>query len=298
MTLSLAVLACGPSDEEIDQRIEQRVQQILSSLPTATPVVIPTATPAPTATPQPAPTPIPTPTPVIFPPTPTPIALPSTPIPQFAAMSQVNADFNQIHHEAWRAVFLIDTPKSKGSGWLIEPGLILTNQHLVAGLSRVIVRQSADPPFSAEIVATDSLRDIALLEFDPAEAQLPPQTEPLPLGHISNDNIAQALMALGYSGARLNRNGTVGPAAANIGALSQVADFGPRSFGRNLVMDTPVDPGDSGGPVLDASGEVVGMTRAVAEQTVGGQRVVGTFYAVHIDEILDSLPDLKQGVSR
>jgi putative serine protease PepD len=59
-------------------------------------------------------------------------------------------------------------------------------------------------------------------------------------------------------------------------------------------MDTPVDPGDSGGPVLDASGEVVGMTRAVAEQTVGGQRVVGTFYAVHIDEILDSLPDLKQ----
>jgi S1-C subfamily serine protease len=298
MALTLVVLACGPSDEEIDRRI----QEFLSSIPTATPIVfptpLPTTTPAPTATPQPIPTPIPTPTPLVFPPTPTPINLPPTPTPQLAAISHTNIDFSQVHHNAWRAVFLIDTPRRKGSGWLIEPGLILTNQHVVADYPRVTVRQSVDPPFTAEIVATDSLRDIALLQFNPAQVQLPPQTEPLPLGQISNDNIAQALMALGYSGARLNGNGNVGPAAANIGVLSQVADFGPGNFGRNLVMDAPVDPGDSGGPVLNANGEVVGMTRAVAEQTVGGQRVVGTFYAVHIDEILASLPALKRGESR
>jgi serine protease Do len=239
---------------------------------------------------------MPTPTPLALPPTPTPIALSSIQVPQSPTSS--NVDFSQIHNDAWRAVFLIDTPRRKGSGWLIEPGLILTNQHVVGGFPRVTVWQSIDPPFIAEVVGTDSLRDIALLRFDPAQVELPPQTEPLPLGQISNDNIAESLMALGYSGARLNGNGTVGPAAANIGVLSLVADFGPGSYGRNLVMDTPVDPGDSGGPVLDANGEVVGMTRAVAEQTVGGQRVVGTFYAVHIDEILDSLPQLKRGLSR
>ena len=47
-----------------------------------------------------------------------------------------------------------------------------------------------------------------------------------------------------------------------------------------------------------AKGEVVGMVQAAQERTYGGQRVVGTFYTVHVDEIRDALPDLKRGISR
>ena len=305
LALVLLTLACGPSAVDIDQRVERRVQEILAEMPTPTPLLLPTplptSTPAPTATPQPTATPIslpPTPTPIILPPTPTPITLPLTPTPQPTATPQPINDLSQVYRDSWRSVFLIETPSRSGSGWLIEPGLVLTNDHVIGRYSRVTIRQALDPPFTATVVGRDSRRDIALFQFDPAQTRLPPNTQPLPLGQISSNNIAQLLMALGYSSFTVNGNGTAGPAGANLGVLSQLIDFGSRSFGSNLVMDVPVDPGDSGGPVLNNRGEVVGMVRAVQEETNTGQRVVGTFYAVHVDEIRAALPALKRGEIR
>jgi serine protease Do len=205
---------------------------------------------------------------------------------------------SSVYRDAWPSAFLIDTPSRGGSGWLVEPGLVLTNEHVLGRYSQVTVRQALDPAFTATVLGRDSRRDIALLQFDPDDVRLPPNIEPLSLGQISNNNVAQTLIALGYSGVKVNGNGTVGPASANVGVLSQITDFGSGSFGRNLVMDVPVDPGDSGGPVLNDRGEVVGMVRAVQEQTNSGQRVVGTFYAVHVDEIRAALPALKRGESR
>ena len=207
-------------------------------------------------------------------------------------------DFNAVFLDTWPSVFFLETPTGSGSGWLIEPGLILTNQHVVAGSSTVTVRQSVNPPFAATVLAVDSLRDIALLRFDATNAQLHPRAAPLSLGEISTGDVATSLMALGYSGSGVKDDGTVGSAAANLGALSQIIDFGSDSLGLNLIMDAPIDPGDSGGPVLNPDGLVVGMVRAVLERTVSGQRVVGTFYAVHVDEIQAALPPLRLGQSR
>ncbi len=50
--------------------------------------------------------------------------------------------------------------------------------------------------------------------------------------------------------------------------------------------------------MVNSNGEVVGMTTGVVETSTDGQRVVGTFYALHIDEIKRSLPALKSGLSR
>ena len=127
-----------------------------------------------------------------------------------------------------------------------------------------------DPPFRASVLATDSSRDIALLRFDPTTAQLHDQAAPLSLGIASPVQAAQPLMAPGYSGTRVKEDGTVGSAVAKVGVLSQIIRLG--SKGLNLRMDTPIDPGDSGGPVLNADGFVVGMTRAAKEETDSGQR--------------------------
>ena len=70
-----------------------------------------------------------------------------------------------------------------------------------------------------------------------------------------------------------------------------------QKIGKNLKIDMAVDPGDSGGPKLNAEGLVVGMVRSV-RITFGGQRVEGTFYAIHVAEIRDALVELKQGRSR
>ena len=196
------------------------------------------------------------------------------------------------------SVFRIETLSGMGTGWLIEPGLILTNQHVVEGARTVSVRQAKYSLFTASVVAVDKPRDIALLRFDVRTVTLDPLADPLDLGEVYSDDLASSLMAMGYSGGLTPRaDGTIGPATANIGVLSASVRFVEADVG-NLVIDAAVDPGDSGGPVLNLDGEVVGMTRAAQTSTASGQRVVGTFYAVHIDEIKDALPMLKFGISR
>jgi len=176
---------------------------------------------------------------------------------------------------------------------------------VVEGHSVVTIHQAVDPPFNATVIGTDSRRDIALLGFDPLNVGFNSlntsrllSLSPLDLGDIDPSDNAKPLIALGYSGTGIQEDGTVAVASVNVGVLSHLIGFGTNGLGTNLIMDAPIDPGDSGGPVLDGDGMVVGMTRAVREQTPSGQRVVGTFFAVHVDEIRDALPALKRGESR
>ena len=194
----------------------------------------------------------------------------------------------------------IEVPGSFASGWLVGSGLILTNHHVVGGNATVIVRQgqAESRTFTVTVVATDSPRDIALLRFSERDATLPTRAEVLDLDDLSIEDIAMPLMALGFSRTGVKPHGSVGAPPANIGSLSQVVDFDSESFGRNLVKDVPTDPGDSGGSVIAPNRLVVGMNRAVLLRTSGGQRVVGTFYAFHAEEIRNALPALLRGESR
>ena len=185
-----------------------------------------------------------------------------------------------------------------GTGWLIEPDLILTNHHVVEGSTIVSVRQNEGSLFTARVRAVDEPRDIGLLSIGVSQTFLNPMAKPLPTGLAYSSDIASSMMAMGYSGGLIPlEDGTVGPATANIGVLSGIVNF---TFFHldNLVIDAAVDPGDSGGLVLNLDGEVVGMTRSAQAYTGSGQRVVGTFYAVAWGEIQDALPNLKRGISR
>lgn len=202
-------------------------------------------------------------------------------------------DLNRLYREYRPSVFYIDpTDGQHGTGWLLEPGVILTVAHVVAERDQVIVRQATTPAFVATVAALDRRRDLAILRFDPVGEQLEPGAQALSLGDAGIDDIAKPLLALGYSSSGVKREGTVGSPKANAGILSQITNFGPDSFGRNLEMDAATDPGDSGGPVLDGSGQVIGMVRAAARLSDYGGTVVGTFYAIHADEIRDALTEM------
>ena len=195
-------------------------------------------------------------------------------------------DLSAVYRQAWSSVFYIEPEDGQhGTGWLLEPGVIVTAAHVVSDSEEVTVRQAAAPAFVATVAGRDVRKDVALLRYDVAATQMGTGADPLSLGDADINDIAKELLALGYSGSGVKSDGQVGSPKANAGILSQITNFGPHSYGRNLEMDAPIDPGDSGGPVLNTSGEVVGMVRAAARRTPGGGRLVGTFYAVHADEI-------------
>ena len=311
---ALACLAaCGPSAEEIDATTTAKIATAVAglpdpaALPTATPIVFPTPppppipialpTPLPTATPVTFPTPLPTPTAIVFPtplPTPTPFALPTplptatpvtfpTPLPTATPQTvdpEVGPDASALYQQVVGSVLYIETPDGAGTGWVVREGLIVTNQHVVNGEDAVTVRHAFLPPFRAEVVFTDSVIDVAFISYNTDTTTL----EPLPTRLVNGDNLGETLLVLGYSSVGVQEDGTVGGAAIKRGVLSQIVSFGEQG-GRRLRIDAAVDPGDSGGPVLDTEGRVVGMSKGVVEVNETGRRIVGIFYAVHMEEI-------------
>ncbi len=203
-----------------------------------------------------------------------------------AVAETTTPDLSSVYQQVWPAVFYIEPEDGQhGTGWLLEPGVIATAAHVVSGSEQVTVRQAAAPAFAATVAGVDRRRDVALLRYNVDETTLGAGATPLSLGDADIHDIARDLLALGYSGSGVKGDGQVGSPKANAGILSQITNFGAQRYGRNLEMDAPIDPGDSGGPVLNTAGEVVGMVRAAARRTPGGGQVVGTFYAVHADEI-------------
>ncbi len=320
--LSLAACGGGLSEDEVQVRVDAGVATAIAAIPdaatpqptstpapTATPGSAPTpqpvATPAPTATPAPAPTPRPTSTPAPNA-TPQPLATPrptATPqptattrppsTPQPTATPQPTSLLGDVYAQSRDAVFLVVTPGNIGTAFLFEPGLLLTNEHVVTGSSTVALWGATGGSISGTVVASDAPRDLALVRINPGATL----ADPLSLAEtIDDSSIADPLLAIGYSNTEAN-GGDIGPPGANVGVLTRVVTVS-LALGEGFEMDAPVDPGDSGGPVMDRSGEVIGVSRAVVVQTPAGQRVVGTFLAIAIDEVHRALPDLRAGISR
>jgi S1-C subfamily serine protease len=185
---------------------------------------------------------------------------------------------------------------AEGTGIVIgSSGEILTNAHVVrgavSGASSVTVTFHDSSTRAAHIVAADSDHDLALLRVDGVK-NLPV----LELGDSGSAAPGDAVVAIGYA-LGLDGGPTVTTGIISAAGRTAAAETG---FGRNfrlanlLQTDAPISSGDSGGPLLDAGGHVIGINTVVARST-SRTAANGISFAIAADTVKALLPSLRAG---
>ena len=174
-----------------------------------------------------------------------------------------------------------------GSGFLISrDGEILTSDHLVVDADVITVRLfgTATTTYRATLVGRDPIMDTALIRLQRPAGELPFAT----LGDSDQLEAGDWVVAIGNP-YQLGHTVTVGV----VGHEERVvdADDGPR---RKLIQtDASINPGSSGGPLINVRGEVVGINVGMLADEIGGGRGIG--FAVPINDVKALLPQLRAG---
>ncbi len=180
---------------------------------------------------------------------------------------------------------LVPTPgEGSGSGAVIDrQGHILTNYHVVEDAKEIQVTICrGKQPYPAKMVGYDAEHDIAILKIDAP----PEELYPIAFGSSDNLKVGQRVYALGNP---FGLDGTI--TTGIISALNRTLPS--RVPGRDLQSiiqtDAALNPGNSGGPLLDTSGRLIGMNVAIA--TKSGQSA-GLGFAIPINRIARYIPEL------
>jgi S1-C subfamily serine protease len=175
---------------------------------------------------------------------------------------------------------------ASGTGFFISPdGYLLTNYHLVSGSHKIVVRISATEK-PAKVVRIDAGNDLALLKVDG-------NFSAIPLGDVRAVAVGDSVMTIGYPNIQVQ-----GFAAKfTKGEVSSLTGFqdDPRLF----QISVPIQPGNSGGPLIDDRGNAVGITNAQLSAlkmiATSGSIPQNVNYAVKISYaqlLLDSIPEI------
>jgi S1-C subfamily serine protease len=174
----------------------------------------------------------------------------------------------------------------QGSGIVLDTsGYILTSQHVVEGQRSVRVSFSNHDNVKAKVIGTDASTDLAVLKVDlPASA-----LHPLPLGESSTVQVGDAVVAIGNPFG-LDRTLTAGIISAVHREISAPNNFAIRDA---LQTDAAINHGNSGGPLIDRSGAVIGINAQLPSNSqVNGN--VGVGFAIPIDVAKTVIPQLEQ----
>ncbi len=170
-----------------------------------------------------------------------------------------------------------------GSGFVIEPALVLTSAHVVAGVAAPTLRLSGvDDGLTGRVVAIDPVRDLALVAATGLEAP------PLPLGDAIDDLLV-ALVGYDGDGAESERPGRID---RHIRATGNDIHGSPADGRDALVVAADVDPGHSGAPLVDADGLVVGV---VFSSVTGGRPTAFAVQTSEVETFLEERPDDPSG---
>jgi serine protease Do len=155
-----------------------------------------------------------------------------------------------------------------GSGFIVSPdGYVLTNAHVVDGAKEVDVKLTDRRQFTAKVVGTDPKSDVALLKIEAKDLPV------VRIGHSQDIKVGQWVVAMG-SPFGFENSVTAGIISAKSRSLPG------EGYVPFIQTDVAVNPGNSGGPLFDLNGNVIGINSQIYSQTGG---YMGLSFAIPID---------------
>ncbi len=153
------------------------------------------------------------------------------------------------------------TPQKKkasalGSGFIIDSkGIVITNNHVIKGAEDIIVRVEGDKEYKAKVLGTDPLSDIAVLKIESKE-----KFKPVRFGDSDKARIGDWVIAIG------NPFGLGGTVTSGI-ISARNRDIGLTRYEDYIQTDASINQGNSGGPLFDMNGDVIGINTAILGQS-------------------------------
>ena len=174
---------------------------------------------------------------------------------------------------ALRSVVEIRTAFSGGTGFIVNSkGLVVTNKHVVQGADRANLRMVSGNFYTANVVDEHDTLDLAYLLIESDD-----QFTPIAVGDSDGVRVGESVIVIGF------------PIAEELGSEPTVSQGIVSALRSGLIQtDAPVNPGNSGGPMLDPFGNVVGVIVSRVDES-GGQDISGIGFAIPVNEIKTDL---------
>jgi len=171
-----------------------------------------------------------------------------------------------------------------GSGFVYDnDGRIITNHHVVQNASQIEVTFPDGSIATAEVIGTDPLNDLAVIDVDDIPAD---QLHPVEMGDSSQLVPGQLAIAIGNPFGQFERTITTGVVSALDRTINRE---GQRPIFGLIQTDASINRGNSGGPLLNSQGKVIGITTAIYSPSGGS---VGIGFAVPADTVAQEVPVL------
>ena len=168
-----------------------------------------------------------------------------------------------------------------GSGFIVDKsGIIVTNNHVIEGADEITVIMHDQKEFKAELLGRDPKADLAVLKIDPVEVIL----KEVQWGDSDSLRVGDWSIAIGNP---LGLGGTV--TAGIISAISR--DIGNGPYVKFLQTDASINRGNSGGPLFNIQGKVIGINTAIISQSGGS---IGLGFAIPSNSALKIVNQLKE----
>ena len=173
-----------------------------------------------------------------------------------------------------------------GSGVVIQKeGYIVTNNHVIENASRIDVVMNNQKSYTAELIGTDPSTDLALLKIKADE-----ELTVIPFGNSDNVQVGEWVLAVGnpFELTSTVTAGIVSAKARNINILRRNDGLGVEAF---IQTDAAVNPGNSGGALVNVNGELIGINTAIASTTGS---FAGYSFAVPTEIVRKVVTDLRE----
>ena len=172
---------------------------------------------------------------------------------------------------------------ASGSGFIItDDGYIVTNHHVIEDASSITVSLYDGTTYDATLVGSDSSNDVAVLKVDATGLQ------PVSIGDSDEVEVGDQVAAIGNPLGQLTFSLTVG----YVSALDRAIDTDGTPINM-LQTDAAINSGNSGGPLFDMNGNVIGITTAkYSGSTSSGTSIEGIGFAIPIDDAMSTVNDL------